>query len=255
MFQTKEYIKFLWRSTNHHGVHSPFVFNLVTKCLYDQTRYDSYNLLEDAHRALRKDETILKIKDLGAGSKIDSGSERKVSTIAKTSSSPLPQVKLMYRLANYLRPKSILELGTSLGLSTQAMALGSPHAKIITIEGADEVAKFTQNRLEELEDRIEIRNGSFKDQLQHIGENKFDLIFIDGHHTKEATLEYFETLLPHAYNDSIFIFDDIYWSKGMKEAWEIIKNHKEVKVTVDLFYKGLVFFRKEQAKEHFCIRL
>ncbi|HSP12266.1 MAG TPA: class I SAM-dependent methyltransferase, partial [Salegentibacter sp.] len=86
-------------------------------------------------------------------------------------------------------------------------------------------------------------------------QTSFDLIYFDGHHTKEATLKYFELLLPTAHNESVFIFDDIHWSRGMEEAWEMIKKHPEVRVSIDTFYLGLIFFRKEQAKQDFIIRL
>ena len=82
----------------------------------------------------------------------------------------------------------------------------------------------------------------------------YNLIYFDGNHSKKATLEYFELLLPTLTNDAVWIFDDIHWSKDMEEAWEIIKNHSKVKVTIDTFQWGIVFFRKEQEKEHFVIR-
>ncbi|MDR9458281.1 MAG: class I SAM-dependent methyltransferase [Salegentibacter sp.] len=89
----------------------------------------------------------------------------------------------------------------------------------------------------------------------HKQQTSFDLIYFDGHHTKEATLKYFELLLPTAHNDSVFVFDDIHWSRGMEEAWDIIKKHPEVRVSIDTFHLGLIFFRKEQVKQDFIIRL
>lgn len=82
-----------------------------------------------------------------------------------------------------------------------------------------------------------------------------DLIYFDGNHQKEATLNYFNKLLPLAHNNSVFIFDDIHWSKGMEEAWEEIKAHPRVRVSIDSFFWGLIFFREEQEKEHFTLRL
>ena len=97
--------------------------------------------------------------------------------------------------------------------------------------------------------------GDFSKSIAELKEDRYDLVFFDGHHNKEATITYFETLLPKAHNDSVFVFDDIYWSKEMTEAWTYIKNHHSVTVTVDTFHLGFVFFRREQAKEHFKIRM
>jgi predicted O-methyltransferase YrrM len=82
-----------------------------------------------------------------------------------------------------------------------------------------------------------------------------NLIYFDGNHSKIATLDYFEALLPTISNESVWIFDDIHWSPDMEEAWEIIKKHPKVTVTIDTFQWGLVFFRREQEKEHFIIRV
>jgi hypothetical protein len=81
-----------------------------------------------------------------------------------------------------------------------------------------------------------------------------DYVFFDGHHALEPTLKYFELCLKKAHNSSIFVFDDIRWSDEMKLAWEKIKNHPKVNVTIDLYTMGVVFFRKEQEKEHFVLR-
>jgi predicted O-methyltransferase YrrM len=81
-----------------------------------------------------------------------------------------------------------------------------------------------------------------------------DFVYIDGNHTKAATLHYFQECLAKAHEGTLLIFDDIYWSKGMEEAWEEIKNHPQVTVTVDLFWIGLVYFKKGQAKEHFKLK-
>jgi predicted O-methyltransferase YrrM len=81
-----------------------------------------------------------------------------------------------------------------------------------------------------------------------------DLVFIDGHHLKDPTLDYFEQCLGKAHNDSVFILDDIHWSQGMEEAWEQVKHHPRVSVTIDLYTMGLVFLRSEQAREHFRLR-
>ena len=249
------YLKFLLRSTNQHGVHSPFVYNLVTKCFYDKVKFEDYLKIRKYKKRLKKIKHIIEITDFGAGSRVTKSNKRAVSSIAKNSGTTLKRAKLLYRLVKYFDSNNILELGTSLGISTQAMSLGNPNAKITTIEGCHNISKFTKEQFENKGLRnIQIINSNFAKAIKNL-DIAFDFVFFDGNHQKKATLSYFETLLPKAHKDTVFIFDDIYWSKGMTEAWETIKQHPKVTVTIDTFFWGFVFFRKEQEKEHFTIRV
>lgn len=237
-------------------MHSPFIFALVTKCFYDRHYYEEYEELKSYRAKLLKNKNSITITDLGSGSKVFKTDRRYIDTMAKTSGSSLKQSKLLFRMVRFFNPGSVLELGTNLGIGTHAMALGNPRAKITSIEGCKEILKVANTSLS----NAHVRNfathlGNFKDVIPKLPIKKWDLIFFDGHHSKEATLQYFEQLLPFAHNDSIFIFDDIYWSKDMADTWNIIKNHPKTTVTVDIFQWGIVFFRKEQRKEHFKIRV
>lgn len=254
VYQIISYLKFLKRSTNQHGVHSPFVYDLVTKCFYLKQPFYDYKRLKAYRKTLLKDKQPLKMLDLGKGSRKTQSQFRTPSELAKTAGTPLKRAKLLLRLTNYFHFETILELGTSLGMATHAMTLGNPKAQITSVDGNTEVAAYAANKLAKWKN-IHILTGSFEKYLPNLKEQKWDAIFFDGNHTKKATLEYFETLLPSAHNDSVFIFDDIYWSPEMTEAWEIIKSHPQVTVTIDTYYWGLVFFRKEQQKEHFTIRV
>ncbi|WP_317127934.1 O-methyltransferase [Hyunsoonleella flava] len=198
----------------------------------------------------------INVTDFGAGSKKVTSSERKISEIAKNAGTTIHRAKLLFRMVNYFKPKYILELGTSLGFATQAMSHGNPKAKIDTIEGCPKLSDYTKKHFRVLRlDNINIITGNIGDTIKQLESKQYDLIFFDGNHTKQATLEYFESLLPKAHNNSVFIFDDIYWTNDMTEAWKTIKQHQKVTVTVDTFYWGIVFFRREQAKEHFKIRV
>ncbi|MGC6429607.1 MAG: O-methyltransferase [Jejuia sp.] len=256
LYQIKHYIKFLINSTNQHGVHSPFAYDLVTKCFYDKTRHLEYQNIKDFRNRLKRVNYKINVTDFGAGSTKLKSSERKISDIVKHVSISNKNAQLLFRICKYFQFKNVLELGTSLGFAAQAMSLGSPNSEIVSIEGCPEITKYTSNQfqLQQL-DNIKLINGNFSEVIPQLKHVTFDLIFFDGNHTKEATLEYFEALLPKARNNSLFIIDDIYWSQGMTEAWEIIKNHPKVTVTINTFYWGFVFFRKEQAKEHFKIRV
>ncbi|MFV8393712.1 O-methyltransferase [Flavobacterium sp. LB2P6] len=255
LFQIKSYLKFLWNSKNEHAVHSPFVFSLLTKCFYDKKSKPEYAILRKYRNSLLANNNTIEITDFGAGSKVFKSNTRVVSKIAKTAGITSKRAELLFRITHYFQPNSILEIGTSLGLGTSSLSLGNLKAEITTLEGCSETAKIAQNHfnqfgLTNINSEITEFN-SYWDKLQTLN---FNLIYFDGNHSKKATLEYFELLLPTITNETLWIFDDIHWSPEMEEAWEIIKKHTNVTVTIDTFQWGLVFFRKEQPKEHFVIR-
>jgi len=255
LHQITSYLKFLAKSTNQHGVHSPFVFNLVTKCFYDKKTYEAYNKISAYKKELLNNNTKLTVTDLGPGSRITKSNTRQISEIARNAGSTIKRAQLLYRLNLYFKAERVLELGTSLGIATYALHLGHKNSEITTIEGCPNIASFTTGCLDAHHTKnITVLNGDFSEVIPTL-KNPFDVIYIDGNHTKTATIAYFNQLLNHAHNDTVFLFDDIYWSKEMTEAWELIKTHPQVTVTIDCFWCGFVFIRQEQAREHFVIRL
>lgn len=252
----KSYLSFLKNSTNEHGVHSPFVFNLVTRCFYDKTNYPEYQTLKEYRNSLLQNNNTIEVTDFGAGSRVFKSNQRKISAIAKNAGISSKRAELLLRITNYFKPTKILEIGTSLGLATSALSTGNQKAVITTLEGCTKTSRVAQNQFENFRfNNIKSEVAEFSAYLRDTSFSTFDLIYFDGNHSKKATLEYFETLLPTITNESVWIFDDIHWSQDMEEAWEIIKDHPKVKVTIDTFQWGFVFFRREQEKEHFTIRI
>ncbi|MDR7210722.1 class I SAM-dependent methyltransferase [Flavobacterium piscis] len=259
--QIKSYLKFIWYSKNEHAVHSPFVFNLLTKCFYDKKYKSEYSILKKYRESLLENKNFIEVTDFGAGSKVFKSNKRQISKIAKTAGISPKRAELLFRVTHYFQPETILEIGTSLGLATSALALGNPKAKVITLEGCPETGnqcqlqlqKFNFNNVNSIVTEFEKYFQDIRLRLKTETKN-FNLIYFDGNHSKKATLTYFELLLPTITNDSVWIFDDIHWSLEMEEAWGIIQNHPKVTVTIDTFQWGFVFFRREQEKEHFIIR-
>jgi len=256
-FKIRSFIAFLLVSKNRHGVHSPFVYNLVDKCFNAKTNLSKMNSFKSIQKSIYSNHENIAITDYGKGSSVFKNNNRKVSNIAKIAGISTKRAKLLLRIIDYFKPINMLEIGTSVGLGTSVLSVGNPGAKIITLEGCEntaEVAKelFKTHKL----NNIDLIVGNFNETLSSAIKNKqFDLIYFDGNHQKKATLQYFNQCLETAHNDSIFIFDDINWSIEMKEAWEEIKNHPKITVTVNIFYWGIVFFRREQEKQHFTIRV
>jgi len=241
-----------------HGMHSPFVFEFITKVLNDKTVYPEYERVEALRNQLLDDHAILDIEDFGAGSMIDKKKKRSISSIAKNAAKPRKFGELLFRMIRYYQPVTILELGTSLGITTSYLSLAKPDARLITMEGSKEIADVAKRNFRNLEIRnIEIIEGNFDNTLSSLitHYSSVDLAFIDGNHRQEPTERYFRQLLTKANNNSIFVFDDIHWSGEMEAVWETIKNNAAVTCSIDLFFLGIVFFRKEfKEKQHFAIR-
>lgn len=256
LFQVKSYCKFLFKSTNQHGVHSPFVYDFVTKCLYDQKSEPEYPFLKNYRKALLKYQNFIEVTDFGAGSSVFKNNTRQISSIAKTAGISSERANLLLKITKYFKPDNILEIGTSLGLATSALAFGSIQSKIVTLEGCPETANIAQEQFDKFElDNVTLIIGEFANYFKNPIQKSFQLIYFDGNHQKQTTLSYFTSLLHTVNNDTVWIFDDIHWSSEMEEAWEVIIKNPLVTVTIDTFQWGLIFFRKEQEKQHFIIRI
>jgi len=241
-----------------HGIHSPFVFDFITNVLNDRTEYLDYDKIESVRRKSLRDQTILKIEDHGAGSSSSTSKERSVSSIARHAVKSKKYAQLLYRIVKHYRPASIIELGTSLGITTSYLSSASPEGNVFTLEGSIEIANIARQNFKTLElQKIKLAEGNFDYTLPSILYNltSVDFAFIDGNHRHEPTKTYFRWLLEKANSNSIFIFDDIHWSKEMEQAWEHIKEHPAVRCSLDLFFIGIIFFRQEfKEKQHFIIR-
>ncbi len=262
------YLQYLLKARTLHGTHSPFVYSLLEEVIYDTRHYYVFDEIETLRENLLRDERTINIKDFGAGSKINSSPKRKIKDIARNSAKADKYGQLLFRLIQKFKPETLLELGTSLGISTIYQAAAAPKSKTLTLEGCPETAAVAKENFGKMKlNNIEIIVGNFDETLPAVlgnpatpfplgraGDGLLDYVFFDGNHRKAPTLAYFSQCLTKAHNDSVFVFDDIHWSEEMEEAWEEIKADAAVTVTIDLFFIGMVFFRKEQVKENFLIR-
>lgn len=251
------YIKYIFVSKNKHSAQSPFLYEFITQVLNRNSDDESCKIIEKLRKDLCKSDQIIKITDFGAGSHVNNSKTRKIKDIAKNSAKNSKFGKLLYRIIQFYKPKNILELGTSLGISTLYLSKAIKLSNVYTFEGCLETSKIAQqnfNKMDAVNTNIII--GDFQNTLQKkLKEIKsIDLAFIDGNHQKDPTILYFEECLKYAKNDTIFIFDDIHWSKGMENAWNYIKSHKKTTLTIDLFYLGVVFVKSELSKENYIIR-
>lgn len=255
-----KYIRYLLTASNGkgHGIHSPFVFDLVSKVFNDKTPYPAYQPIEGLRSSLERQPGTIPTDDFGAGSSKPEGYERRLSDIAKNALKPPRFGQLFYRMARYYKPGVALELGTSLGITTAYLAEGNEQGRVITMEGAPGIAAAARQHFKQLGlDRIELIEGNFDDTLGPLLSTlpSLDLAYIDGNHRLEPTLRYYRQMQPLLHTDSILIFDDIHWSPEMEAAWEALRKDPRVTCSVDLFYIGMLFFRTEfKIPQHFTIR-
>jgi len=257
-YRIKSYIKYILsaQSGKGHGIHSPFVYAIVREVLMNKHQTLNFDVLDDYRAVLCFDKHTIEVEDCGACAK-NGITVKRIKDIACTSLTIRKYSTLLYRLSEYFHPSTILELGTSLGLSGSYMALANPNAKLYTIEASVSIAEVAEQTFRNINiNNVELIKGRFADVLPallpRIG--KIDFAFVDGNHTKEATLYHFESLLPYVDDNSVLVFDDIYWSSGMTEAWQAIKSDSRVTLTIDVFQFGIVFFRKGMKKQNFVLR-
>ena len=256
VWQILHYLLYLPRCIHLHGIHSPFVYELHQNLFKEKAKYYVFDEIESIRAKLLLTKKKLTVEDLGAGSTVHQSNNRAIQDIAKTSLKPTKTAQLLFHFVHHFKPNNVIELGTCLGITSAYLAKANPKGRVLTLEGSAELAKVATINFTKLEvTNITQVDGNFdvtlESALREVKE--VDFIYFDGNHRKEPTLKYFEQALKFANEQSVFVFDDIYWSKGMTDAWKKIKSHPSVTVTIDCFAMGFVFFKKDQAKEHFTV--
>lgn len=258
-FRAFKYLKYIFLTKHHkgHGIHSPFIFNLVSKVFRNKTDSDVVCTIEKVRKKLMSNHESIRLNDLGSGQDKRTVNIRKVSEIARYSPVPSKYGQLLSNLASEFGKPVIIELGTSFGISTMYLASGSPESVVYTIEGSEEVAEIAKANFNYagLKNIITL-TGSFDEMLPVVFNNevKPGLVFIDGDHRKEHLLRYFAKIAKEADNNTVIVIDDICYSKEMGEAWNEIRNNEKVTVTVDIFRMGIVFFRKGITHQNYIVR-
>ena len=255
-----KYLNYYLNASNGkgHGMHSPFVFEFIDEVLNDNRNFYAFDAIEKIRQSLLANQQKLTIEDFGAGSRTIKNKERTIASIARSSLKPKKYSQLLFRMVDHYQPKTIVELGTSFGITTSYLASAKQDATIITMEGSNAIASIAKENFSKLKlKNIALVNGNFDDTLPQVISNlsTIDLAFIDGNHRYQPTLNYFEQILAKSDNYSIIILDDIHWSKEMEAAWKEVRNNSSVTMTIDLFFIGIVLLRNEfKVKQHFSVR-
>jgi len=259
-------------NTGGEGIHSPYLFYLVRHLMYDRNSYYCWKDIEDVRRCMLADTTTVDVTDFGTGQ--GRPAQRRICDIARTSLEKPKNAQLLFRWLAYLaREKqgmclSVVELGTSLGITTAYLAAANNRLKVLTFDGSEAIVAVAQANWRRLglAERIETVVGNLDSTLEstlynraHAAREKgigysIDFAFLDANHTYDATMRYWKQLLPYYGNKSIFVVDDIRYSPDMAKAWREIAQTECVTSTMDLGDMGIVFFDPQYLRRHYKLR-
>jgi predicted O-methyltransferase YrrM len=250
-----KFIVFFLTATNSHGhgVHSPFCYQFIQSVIYNKNQFYFFSQIEKVRLKLHLDKRALNINDLGTGN-------NKIQTVTEIASKSLKSAKygqLFFKIVHYFKMQNVLELGTSLGITTAYLAASSTEIKCVSLEGCISIAKIAEENFKKLKlENIQVVTGNIDQTLPKVLSDfeTLDFVFIDANHKLPSVYDYFEICLTKIHTNTIIIIDDIYWSVEMEQAWKMIKNHSSVTVTIDLFQLGIVFFNTDLYKNHYKIR-
>lgn len=247
----------------------------------DKNTYYVWDEIEEIRQEMLKDTRELEFVDYGSGKlKGENGDRRRVCDIAKGSLARRKDAQLLARLVGWLRRPlltsplrggigdeasedrkglTIVELGTSLGVTTAYLAAMDSRNKVVTYEGCPAVAEVARANWEKLGlSNIACVVGEITvDSLQLAVDSLsgIDVAFIDANHTYEATLTYFNALASRVHEKSVVVVDDIHYNEDMEKAWKAICADERVTTTMDLYRMGLVFFDKHYWRKHYKMRI
>lgn len=245
------YLFYYLNASNRHSVHSPFVYGFCTSALEKAHRLN-FSSVEEVRRKFIKSKESIYFVDYG---KDGNTIHKSIAIIASKSLKSKKYARLLAQSVAYFNSQSILEIGTSLGVTTAYLAK-STKGKVHTLEGDSQVAALANQGwatcgLSNITQTV----GNFDNTLEiALQLATYDFIYVDGNHRFEPTLRYFELCLKQATADCVFVFDDIHYSKEMETAWQTIKQHPKVQATIDVFFLGYVFISPAITNQHYVLR-
>lgn len=253
-----KYFRYRLRSRHRkgRGIHPPFAFELVSKVVYNSEKLNPEGSADSYRRNILKSRESIVLEGYGAGSKKTRGQKRRISSIARFSSVTVKQGHMLSRLVNWYNPAQVLELGTGLGISTAYLAASMRGATLISVEGDTGKAAYASTSLEAAGfSNLKLINDTFAACLPGllIDLPERSIIFLDGDHRYEPTLSVVNSILDKKLDETLIVLDDIYWSEEMQQAWDNLRGHERISLSVDLFYMGILVCRPGMQKQDYCV--
>ena len=256
IYQAQAYFKYWLLAVDEHALQPPFVYQLYTQTIKPDKPKAVFRQIERQREQLLHSPESVTVTDLGAGSSMSSSRKRPLSQLARHSLSSARFSRLFYRLIRRQQAKNILELGTSLGINTLYLSTAAPLGKVYTLEGCPQTAGIARKLFTEWPQKnIFLRQGNINETLPQLLDELpcIDAAYLDANHTYEASMRYFALLLPKVHANSFLVIDDIYWSRGMQQAWQEMQQHPQVSLSLDLYDAGLLFFRPGMQKADYVL--
>ncbi len=250
--QLKDLIKFYFQSKSTKAITNEYLRDIAIK-IQNKRDKSRATKIEKIRKTLKRNKDIITVEDLGAGSQFSKDKKRSIASIAKSALSPQWECRILSNIVDEFKHKSVVELGTSLGISSLYLGLGKPEVKVYTLEGSKSIAEVAKNNFKNLNfSNYELILGNFDDTLPKLIDRleKIDFAFIDGNHTKSATIKYYEWVKTKCHEQSVIVFDDIYWSKEMQDAWQYIISKNEISASLDFYSFGIVLFDEKLEGNH-----
>ncbi len=249
--QLKAFTKHWLNVVDQHSIHSPFFFDFYRKVVREDST--DFSDIEKLRTNLLSNQTEITVDDLGAGSKKNNGPKRKLADITAVSVTPARYAKLYYNIIRYIEAKNVVELGTSLGITSLYLAKNES-CRVTTFEGSHSLADIALTNFEYFDKKnIDLIEGDLHTTLPEFVQRpaKINFVLMDANHRYEPTMSYFDLLMKRLNEKSIVVVDDIHWSEEMEKAWTELKNNQLVYGSVDLFRCGLLFFDPDLNRQHF----
>jgi predicted O-methyltransferase YrrM len=246
----KQWLEYYKKAKTIYQTHSPFLYEIYAHVLNTDRVYYDFPEIEKIRKELSGSNQSVECKEFDAGSKVWKGKNRTVSKIASSGISDEKRCRNLFNLVNYFAPNNILEFGTSLGINTLYLATSRKKANIDTVEGNKELQAIARQNAENLSlNNINFHPCTFEEYLEKLPpELKYDIIYLNGNHTYEATTWYFQRLLPNISDKGVVVVNDIHWSEGMYNAWNVLKSHPRIQTSVETAYVGYLFLNKDFPK-------
>ncbi len=248
-------LKYAWRAQTIYDVHAPRAFSFLGEVVEDQRHFYAYDWIEELRSTYLANQQQIELQDYGAGSLATDANTKSVANIARYSATPARFGRYLAATVDWLSARTVIELGTNLGVGTAYLASALPqNSRLISIDADPSLLAHARDAVEVCAPfaDVELVEGTFVKTLPaaltKLG--SIDLAFIDGHHAEAATKNYFEQILAYCHQTSVLILDDIHWSPGMEAAWEWVKAHPRVAFTIDLFRWGVVFLSPQTPSPH-----
>jgi predicted O-methyltransferase YrrM len=252
-FQVKSYINHWLDAVDEHSIHSPFFFDFYLRVIQGNTDRKLFQEIEKTRTQLLNNHTKVSLEDIGAPSQHFKNENREIAQIAATSLNKEKYCSLFYRIATHAEAKSIVELGTSMGITALYLSKVE-ESNVVTFEGNSMMCNVALTNFESLKsENIELIKGNIDQTLPDYLQNpaKIDFALIDANHRYEPTIRYFNWLAKRMADHGVLVIDDIYYSEEMGRAWNELKKHDLVYGSVDLFRCGILFFDLALNKQHF----